>query len=100
MAQTPPPAAASAASRTSPAASASPTAGGMPHPPAAPATKLIDRNTASAGDLDALPGIGAARAGAIIANRPYRRKDDLVSRHIISQSVYDGINDKIIAKQN
>jgi competence protein ComEA len=60
---------------------------------------LIDINSASEKELDALPGIGKARAEAIIKGRPYKGKDDLVKKKIIPQSVYDGIKDKIIAKQ-
>ncbi len=60
---------------------------------------LVDINTASAEDLDALPGIGKARGEAIIKGRPYKGKDDLLNRHILSPSVYDGIKSKIIAKQ-
>jgi len=61
---------------------------------------LIDINRASATELMALKGIGEARAKAIIRGRPYARKDDLVQRQIIPQSVYDKIKDKIIARQN
>ena len=61
---------------------------------------LIDINSASEKDLDALPGIGEARAKAIIKGRPYKGKDDLVKKKIIPQNVYDGIKDKIIAKQS
>ena len=67
-------------------------------PPATPAA-LVDINTASAEDLDALPGIGKARGEAIIKGRPYKGKDDLLNRHILPPSVYDGIKSKIIAKQ-
>jgi competence protein ComEA len=72
-----------------------------PAPSISPTTqgKLVDINSASAAELDALPGIGKARADAIIKNRPYRGKDDLVSRRIIPQNVYDGIKDKIVARQ-
>ena len=58
---------------------------------------LIDINRAKADELMTLYGIGEARAKAIIKGRPYARKDELVQRGIIPQSVYDGIKDQIIA---
>ena len=60
---------------------------------------LLDINSASKDQLDALPGIGAVRADAIIKGRPYNGKDDLVNRKIIPQNVYDGIKDRIVARQ-
>ena len=60
---------------------------------------LIDLNSASPAELDALPGIGTARAAAIVKGRPYRGKDELVSKKVSPQGVYDGIKDKVIAKQ-
>ena len=60
---------------------------------------LLDINSAAANDLDALPGIGKAYSAAIIKGRPYKGKDDLVNKGIIPQKTYDGIKDKIIAKQ-
>jgi competence protein ComEA len=60
---------------------------------------LIDINTATKAQLDVLPGIGPARADAIIKGRPYRGKDELVKKNVIPESVYDGIKDKIIAHQ-
>jgi competence protein ComEA len=67
----------------------------------APAAKsdLLDINSASAADLDAMPGIGKAYSAAIIKGRPYKGKDDLVNKNILPQKTYDGIKDKIIAKQ-
>lgn len=62
-------------------------------------TKLVDINTASAAELDALPGIGKTRAAAIIKGRPYANKTQLVSKGILTQPVYDKIADRIIAKQ-
>ncbi|MBN8896881.1 MAG: helix-hairpin-helix domain-containing protein [Rhodospirillales bacterium] len=67
--------------------------------PAASQSKLLDINSVSIEQLDTLPGIGKARAEAIIKNRPYRAKNELASRHIIPQSVYDQIKDKIVARQ-
>jgi len=68
-------------------------------PVMAQAAALLDINSATKGELDALPGIGAARSEAIVKGRPYKGKDDLVNKKIIPQNVYDGIKDKIIAKQ-
>lgn len=84
-----------------PAASGAKPAAAAPAKPAAvtPAAQLLDINTASKDDLDKLPGIGAARADAIIKGRPYKGKDELAQKKIIPQNVYDGIKDKIIAKQ-
>ena len=77
-----------------------------PAKPAAPAaaapgakTELLDINSASAAELDALPGIGEARAAAIVKGRPYRGKDDLVQKGIIPKNVYDKIKDRIVARQ-
>ncbi|HEU0202443.1 MAG TPA: helix-hairpin-helix domain-containing protein [Burkholderiaceae bacterium] len=61
--------------------------------------ELIDINRAKADELMTLKGIGEARASAIIKGRPYARKDDLVKKKIVPESVYNEIKDRIIAKQ-
>jgi competence protein ComEA len=66
---------------------------------AAPHAALVDINSATKAELDALPGIGSARADAIIKGRPYRGKDELLSKKIIPSNAYDGIKDKVIARQ-
>jgi DNA uptake protein ComE-like DNA-binding protein len=60
---------------------------------------LVDINRADEKALTALPGIGPAYSKKIIAGRPYKSKDQLVSRKILPQGVYDKIKDQIIARQ-
>jgi DNA uptake protein ComE-like DNA-binding protein len=66
----------------------------------ATAGKLLDVNSASKADLEALPGIGEKYAQKIIDGRPYQRKDQLVSKKVIPQSTYDKVKDQLIATQS
>jgi DNA uptake protein ComE-like DNA-binding protein len=65
----------------------------------AAATDKIDINTATADQLKAIPGIGDAYSKRIIDGRPYTAKNQLVSRGILPQGVYDKIKDQIIANK-
>jgi competence protein ComEA len=65
----------------------------------APKQTLIDINSASERDLDALPAIGPVYAKRIIDGRPYKRKNELVTKKIIPQSTYSKIKDQIVARQ-
>ena len=55
----------------------------------------VDLNSASAAELEALPGVGAATAKKIIANRPYSSVADL-SRAGVSASTMNKIRDKVL----
>lgn len=76
------------------APAASPAAAQAAARPAASAAR-IDINQATEKQLDTLPGIGPARAKAIVAGRPYAQADELVSKKVLTQRIYDGLKDLI-----
>jgi competence protein ComEA len=61
--------------------------------------ELLDINSATEEQLKKIPGIGDEYSKKIIAGRPYAKKDQLMSRKILSMAIYEKIKDKIIAKQ-
>ena len=60
-------------------------------------TSLLDLNTATAAQLQRLPGITAAYGRRIIANRPYKVKHELETRKILPPAVYARIRDRVTA---
>ena len=65
----------------------------------ATAEGLVNINTASAGELCALPGIGASRAADIVRyreqNGAFQTKEDIMKVSGIKQNAYDKLSDKI-----
>ena len=90
-AATPTPAATRAATAAGAATAAAPS--GSSRTPAA--GSRVDINTATEAQLDSLPGIGPARAKAIIAGRPYEDIKDLETKKVLSAGVVAGVRDRI-----
>jgi competence protein ComEA len=102
MAQTPQPATGGAMQKAAPAApapAAKPATTTGAAPTAAKQADLIDINTATEAQLSTLPGVAKARSEAIIKGRPYKGKDELLTKKVVPENVYNDIKDKIIAKQ-
>ena len=70
----------------------------LPREQMPPAAQMpVDINHASLEDLLKVPGMTRSWAGRIVRFRPYRTKQDLLDRGVVSGEVYRRIKDNIIA---
>jgi competence protein ComEA len=69
----------------------------QPAPFAQAAPDLLDMNTATPRQLNALPGFGPAYTRRVIAGRPYMSKNQLVTRGILPAAAYQRVSSLIIA---
>jgi hypothetical protein len=60
--------------------------------------KPLDLNTASKEDLMTLPGVTSEEADRVLAARPFRSPNEMVSRRIMTKTQYDKIADRVVAK--
>lgn len=68
---------------------------------AAPAPEArVDINHASSEELLKVPGMTQSWAGRIVRFRPYRTKQDLLEKGVVSSEVYDRIKDFVIAHRD
>jgi competence protein ComEA len=58
----------------------------------------LDLNSASLDQLKALPGVSEQYAKKILDGRPFKRVDELLSKKIVPQSVYDQIKSLVAVK--
>ena len=62
-----------------------------------PVQHYVDLNSASRQELMTLPGIGAAEAGRIVANRPYLTKTDLVTKDVLPVGPFVSLKRLVVA---
>ena len=60
----------------------------------------VDINHATLDELLKVPGMTRSWAGRIVRFRPYRTKQDLLDRGVLSSEVYDRIKDYVIAHRD
>lgn len=65
-----------------------------------PPEDRVDINHATTTQLLKVPGMTPSWAGRIVRFRPYRSKDELLTRGVVSGAVYSRIKDDVIAHHN
>ena len=63
-----------------------------------PRTDRLDINTATPDQLKAIRGLNEAQAKKIIDGRPYKRRNELLTKKVLPQETYDKIKDQISAR--
>jgi DNA uptake protein ComE-like DNA-binding protein len=74
-----------------------PSAAGGPQSHPAAVQHYVDLNSATRQELMTLPGIGAAEAGRIVANRPYLTKTELVTKNVLPVGPFMSVKNFVVA---
>ena len=93
---TPAPAATTAAPAAKPMTPAATTAAPAAKPVSTPLH--LDINTASAAELDKIKYVGAKRAAKIIAGRPWKSTDELVTKGVLPRAYYEKIKSNVFVQ--
>ncbi len=56
---------------------------------------IVDVNSADEFELEELPGLQPPDAESIIENRPYRSRDELLTKQILPEDLYETIKDNL-----
>jgi competence protein ComEA len=59
---------------------------------------MVNINTATQAELEALPGVGTEYCHHIIMGRPYAKTDELVTKNILPKETYAKIKTMVVAK--
>ena len=63
--------------------------------PSMSSMRRIDINTATARELERLPGMGPEVVERIVQHRPYRKLDELITRKVLGRKQFARIKDRI-----
>ncbi len=61
----------------------------------ADSTSVVNVNTGTATELGSLPQIGKVRTAKIVAGRPYKSIDELVTKKVLSQKLFDKLKSRL-----
>lgn len=59
-------------------------------------SNLVNINTATQSELEALPGVGPVTTAKIISGRPYQSVEELITRKIIGKTLYEKLKDLLV----
>lgn len=59
---------------------------------------VVNLNTATKAQLEALPGVGEANANHIIKGRPYKSAEEILTRKIVQERYYNAFKAHVTAK--